>query len=167
MTYQTRIIVVQPTDAKAAFDHALSLLARGVDFEPTWEHHPAGENGWTGIDGNYQATCGQGLNAWLWCDYATDGPMRWRDAGHDYGSPAPWWDEHCVRLLFDTNSGWVGPNGQHPDDLHAWLVQEMAAFFAERHVDKWVCLLEGGNDEWFGHDDDVRILGDPELGALR
>lgn len=164
MTLSTDIVIVEPIDPKTVFDFCLSLVARRFDREPRWDYTPAGE-GRGFSDAHYATECGQGLPAWLWVFHATDGPLTLRDPADDYESPAPWCNEHCVRVNLDTAYGYRGPNGSGCSDLHAWVIQEVAAWLADRGVEKWAWENEF-TGEWFGPGDDVRHLGDPEKGAL-
>lgn len=165
MTLSTKIVLVEPTDPKAVFDFALGLLGRAVDFEPRWSHTPAGGKGFS--NAHYSSECGQGLPAWLWVHYADDAPLTYWDASdlEEDGREAPWWNEHCVSIDFDTAYGYRGPNGQGCSDLHAWLVQEVGRWLLDRGVEKWVWEQEF-TGEWYGPHDDVRALGDPVRGAL-
>lgn len=163
MTLSTHIIVVEPTDPRAVFDHCLGLAATGFGRAPTWDFTPAGE-GRGFSEAHYVSTCGQGLPVWVWVLHATDGPLVWRDPDDD-DEPAPWWNEHCIRINFDTAYGYRSRNGGGCSDLHAWLVQEVGRWLLDRGITKWVWNNEF-TGEWFGPDDPVTALGDPVRGAL-
>lgn len=174
MTLSTDILVCEPVNPERVFRHGLSLLARAVSFEPRWEHCPAGDG--VGFkNAHYVSECGQGLPAWLWVHYASDGPLTYYDPDdHEYfretrgdaWSP-PWFDQHCIRIDFDTAYGYKGPNGQGCSDLHAWLVQEMVEWLADNGATKVVWKNEF-TGEWFDPTETGALLalGDPERGRL-
>lgn len=173
MTLSTDLIICEPVDPRSVFDHALGLLATAVDFDPTWDYTPAGQSDvWT--NAHYVSTVGQGLPAWLFLHHATDAPLiiwddeRLRDMAEYDGITdfvPPWFDQHLIRVDFDTAYGYRGPHGGGCGDLHAWLVSEMAMWLAdEKRVTKVVWLHES-TGEYFPPAD-IAKLGSPGLGRL-
>jgi hypothetical protein len=151
MTLSTDVIVLDPVNPKAVFDHCLGMLGTFVDFEPRWEHTALGEaRGFTDT-AHYVSACGQGLPAWLWVHYHPDGFLDverdeedvMEDGGHYQRFPDP----HCVRIDFDTAYGYCGPGGLNCGGLHAGLVRALGRWLDDRGVRwKWRNEYTG---EWF------------------
>lgn len=151
MTLATNLIVRDPISPRSVFDHALELIARDFEGEPTWND-----------DGRrYQTTLGQGLAGILTVTYATDGPLE-----PDEDDPhRPPFDAFCVRVNVDTAYGYQADNGAGCEDLHAWFVAELSRWLAERGVTAWAWQDEY-TGAWFGPDDPITVLGDPMRGEL-
>lgn len=171
VTLSTDLYICEPMPARKVFDHALELLKRGVTFEPTWEHTGAGEG--RGFDNaHYVTNVGQGLPAWLWVHYATDGPLRryddddigWAREDDPEWSP-PWWNLHLLRVNVDTGYAYKTANGAGCADLHAWFVSEMWAWLSDQGTTRaaWTNEFTG---EWFDSLTELHHFGDPVRGAL-
>lgn len=163
MTLSTDLIVLDPVDPEKTFFHGLDLLKRAVSFEPTWDEKE---------EGLYVTTCGQGLPAWLWVHYATDGPLRYYDdedarwrVEYEPTWRVPEWNLHLIRVNVDTSYGYRTPSGARCSDLHAWFVSEMWTWFENQGVRRMLWQNEY-TGEWFDSIDDVWKLGNPEKGAL-
>ncbi len=148
MTLSTDLVIVDPINPKAVFDFALALVADGFRGEPKWDRTPAGVR----VDAHYATIMGQGLPAWLFVHYASDGPLKMlsdKDAA-EWGDEPPPCNEHCVRIDWDTSYGYVGKNGENCGDLHARYVAA---------VGRW--LDEQGKTWWWHHE----TLGEWHRGA--
>lgn len=163
MTLSTNLIVLDPVDPEKTFSHALSLLKRGVSFEPTWDEKE---------EGLYVTTCGQGLPAWLWVHYGIDGPIKLYDESDiedltEYNPEwrVPAWNLHLVRVNVDTGYGYKTPSGGGCSDLHAWFVSEMWAWLENQGVQRMLWQNEY-TGEYFDSIDDIWKLGNPERGTL-
>lgn len=169
MTLSTDLIICEPINPERVFQHALSLLSGAVLFEPKWRHTPAGESRGFG-DASFATEVGQGLPAWLWVHYATDGPLRiWDEERlgweHDPNFSPPWFDEHCLRVNVDTGYAYKTPEGAGCRDLHAWFLASMIGWLEGQGVTKWVWQNEF-TGEYHDSQEALYDLGDPLLGAL-
>jgi len=171
MTLSTDLVIADPIEPRKVFDYALSLLKRGVTFEPTWHYDEPGK--WHADEGSFVTTCGQGLPAWLFVHHAVDGPMRrysdeeiveWQEDDPTWQPPDL--NEHCVRVNVDTAYSWHGPGGRGGcSDLHAWFVSEMWAWLTDHGISRMMWSNEY-TGEWFTDIASILELGNPVLGAL-
>lgn len=151
MTLSTDLVIADPLGPRSLFDHALGLVAADFDGEPSWADDGA----------RLRTTPGQGLAAILSVTYATDGPL---EPDEDDSHPAPF-GAYCVRVNFDTAYGYQGDNGAGCEDLHAWLVAELARWLDDRGITRWAWQNEF-TGAWYGPGESLSALGDPERGRL-
>lgn len=180
MTLSTDILICEPVNPEHLWEFTMGLLARGVDFEPKWRHVGIGEPCWLRDDGSpgstaatdeYRTILGQGLGALTVLQYAIDGPLTWWNEDRlewaretDPEFVPPWFDQHLLRLDFDTAYGYQNRHGGGCSDLHAWLICEITDWLAARGVTKVVYRNEFTGE--FHDPSEVRELGNPNVGAL-
>lgn len=159
MTLSTSLVVIDPMDPKAVFDFTLALVAEDFPRVPTWEHRPPGER-----PGDYVTTCGQGLPAWLFVHYGTDGPLTYydREEVEEYGRDDPDFtvppcNEHCIRINWDTGYSYRGPSGEGCGDLHARYIATVGRWLDEQGKTWWWHNEFTG--EWHKGTDGLDALG--------
>lgn len=136
MTLSTDLVIVDPIDARKVFDFTLALVAEGFPRDPKWEHDEDRRR--------YSTTVGQGLPAWTFVHYATDGPLlveseeewrEWAEEGETFDPPPC--NEHCIRIDWDTGYSYRGTNGEGCGDLHARYVATVGHWLDEQGKRWW------------------------------
>ena len=171
MTLSTDIVIAEPVSVTDLWDFLVKLVSTGHDREVLVDPPEVGSSPWNQGTEIRCTKGGQGLPAWTWLHSAIDGPMESycaediaeiQEEDPDWRSPR--YNQHLLRIDFDTGYSYRGPNGGGCSDLHAWFAREVFIWLAERGVTKvqWKNEFTG---EW--HDPfEIHVLGDPERGSL-
>lgn len=152
MTLNTSVYVIGGVDVHAAFHKSRELLETPPDIRVIDEPSSWNDGQW-----DLRHPGGVGLDAWLWCHYKPDGPLRTpedvarAEAEDDYDGPACFFD-----LSFDTAYGYSDSQGRDCGGLHASLVARLGEWLDE-HGARWGWQNEFTGEIHWGEDKYERL----------
>ena len=164
MTLTTHIRIADPTPVRELFDFVTDLVGgnhpRFNGERPEFLHKEA----WSFPENRQYANRPQGLQALVWLQYGPDGPLKEYEDDEAGYSEYPFYNDCAMELALDTPYGYENERGGGCNDLHAYLITQIAPFLNERKL-RWAWQDEY-TGEWFQGLDDLAKIGNPEIGEF-